>query len=54
VTPAVAPRVELMLKTCAWCKAVIQAGRGPASHGICPACRGKHFPKRALWVAGVK
>jgi hypothetical protein len=28
---------------CAWCKKVMKDGTEPASHGICPPCREKHF-----------
>ncbi len=30
---------------CAWCGAVIRDGSLPVSHGICPSCEAKHFPK---------
>ena len=37
-----------MKKICAWCGAVLDPGDGSdnrVSHGICPACVDKHFPK---------
>ena len=37
-----------MKKICAWCQAVLDPGDGPddrVSHGICPDCVDKHFPK---------
>jgi len=30
--------VLIYRKVCSWCHGLIQAGHGPTSHGICPAC----------------
>jgi hypothetical protein len=33
---------------CAWCGKTMKEGSEPASHGICPDCRGKHFPPQPV------
>jgi hypothetical protein len=40
---AAAPFVPQMRKLCSWCSCLIQAGHEPTLHGICDACREKHF-----------
>ncbi len=46
-----APRVcavtDPIKVVCAWCRATITEGREPVSHGICPSCEAKHFPKES-------
>ncbi len=29
---------------CAWCSKLLELGRGPVSHGICPPCQEEYFP----------
>lgn len=45
----VAVRVTAGRKVCAWCRADLGEVEGLApgqiSHGICPACRARHFPE---------
>jgi len=33
---------------CAWCGKILREGAEPASHGICPECRTKHFPPQGV------
>lgn len=39
------PSQEQLLVVCAWCEALLQKGRPPASHGICRPCKDRHYPE---------
>jgi rRNA maturation endonuclease Nob1 len=32
-------------RVCAWCYKVIQEGRGPVTHGICPECEEREMSR---------
>lgn len=36
--------IKTQKRICAWCKKVLQVGREPATHGICPECAQKEMP----------
>ncbi len=38
-----APQSSSQKRICAWCKKVIQDGREPATHSICPECAQKEM-----------
>lgn len=33
------------IRICAWCKKIMEDGKEPATHGICPECAAKEVQK---------
>ena len=42
--PPIPPSAAAVAVVCAWCKAVLQEGPTPVSHGICARCLAERLP----------
>ena len=42
--PPIPPPAAAVAVVCAWCKAVLQEGPTPVSHGICARCLAERLP----------